>query len=110
MPYETACCSRDRCIERHRQGNCKTICGVYTRFAQVEEQLFSYGNQNSPYTKFREHVINTLRLGASENRLILKPEQVAQAILKAATVDRPRRRYKVGLLAQILPRYNLTCY
>jgi len=78
--------------------------GVSTNFTKVEEKLFSQGDQNSPYTEFREKVFKTLHQGASENRLILKPEQVAQVILEAATVPRPRKRYKVGLLAKVLPR------
>jgi short-subunit dehydrogenase len=78
--------------------------GVSTNFTIVEEELFSQGNQNSPYAKFREKVVKTLHQGGSSNRLILKPEQVAQVILKAATVLRPRKRYRVGLLAKMLPR------
>ncbi|MBO0791592.1 MAG: SDR family oxidoreductase, partial [Ktedonobacteraceae bacterium] len=78
--------------------------GVSTNFTRVEEALFCQGDQNSPYAKFRESVLKTLRQGESSNRLILKPEQVAQVILKAATVPRPRKRYKVGLLAKVLPR------
>jgi NAD(P)-dependent dehydrogenase (short-subunit alcohol dehydrogenase family) len=76
--------------------------GVSTNFTRVEEGLFGQGDQNSPYTKFRENVFKTLHQGASENRLILKPEQVAQVILKAATASRPRKRYRVGLLAKML--------
>jgi hypothetical protein len=70
----------------------------------VEETLFCQGKQNSPYATFRENVFKTLHQGASENPLILKPEQVAQVILKAATVPRPRKRYQVGMLAKALPR------
>jgi NAD(P)-dependent dehydrogenase (short-subunit alcohol dehydrogenase family) len=80
--------------------------GVSTNFTRVEEELFSQGDQNSPYAKFREHVFKTLHQGGSSNRLILKPEQVAQVILEAATVSRPRKRYQVGLLAKILPRVH----
>jgi short-subunit dehydrogenase len=80
--------------------------GVSTNFTHVEEALFSQGNQNSPYTTFREHVFKTLHQGASSNPLILKPEQVAEVILKAATVPRPRKRYQVGMLAKILPRVH----
>lgn len=78
--------------------------GVSTNFTSVEEALFSQGNQNSPYAKFRENVLKTLHQGTSENPLILKPEQVAQIILEAATVPHPRRRYQVGVLAKMLPR------
>ena len=76
--------------------------GVSTNFTRVEEELFDQGDQNSPYMKFRENILKTLRQGASENRLILKPEQVAQVILIAATVSRPRKRYKVGFLAKMV--------
>ena len=78
--------------------------GAATNFAQVEEELFSGGNQHSPYAKFRENVISTLRQGNSEGGLILRPEHVAQAILKAAAAPRPQRKYRVGLLAKIMPR------
>jgi NAD(P)-dependent dehydrogenase (short-subunit alcohol dehydrogenase family) len=78
--------------------------GVSTNFTSVEEALFCQGNQNSPYTTFRENVCKTLHQGASSNPLILKPEQVAQVILKAATAPRPRKRYQVGILARTLPR------
>lgn len=77
--------------------------GVSTNFTMVEEELFSQGDRNSPYAKFRANVLQTLRQGASENRLILKPERVAQVILEAATVPRPRKRYRVGVLAKMLP-------
>jgi hypothetical protein len=78
--------------------------GVSTNFTSVEEALFCQGDQNSPYATFREHVFKTLHQGASENPLILKPEQVARVMLKAATVPRPRKRYQVGVLAKMLPR------
>jgi NAD(P)-dependent dehydrogenase (short-subunit alcohol dehydrogenase family) len=78
--------------------------GVSTNFTSVEEALFCQGDQNSPYATFREHVFKTLHQGASENPLILKPEQVARVILKAATVPRPRKRYQVGVLAKMLLR------
>ncbi|HZR41585.1 MAG TPA: SDR family oxidoreductase [Ktedonobacteraceae bacterium] len=78
--------------------------GVSTNFTSVEESLFSQGEHNSPYATFRENVFKTLHQGASSTPLILKPEQVAQVILKAATVPRPRKRYQVGVLAKMLPR------
>jgi hypothetical protein len=78
--------------------------GVSTDFTSVEEALFSQGDHNSPYATFRENVFKTLHQGGSSNRLILKPEQVARVILKAATVPRPRKRYQVGVLAKMLPR------
>ncbi len=80
--------------------------GVSTNFTSVEEEMFGKGEPNSPYAKFRENVARTLHQGASENRLILKPEQVAQAILVAATAPRPRKRYRVGMLAKMLPRVH----
>jgi NAD(P)-dependent dehydrogenase (short-subunit alcohol dehydrogenase family) len=78
--------------------------GVSTNFTSVEEALFSQGEQNSPYATFRENIFKTLHQGASSNPLILKPEQVAQVILKVATVPRPRKRYQVGMLAKMPPR------
>lgn len=80
--------------------------GVSTNFTSVEEALFYQGNANSPYATFREKVFKTLHQGASENPLILKPEQVAQVILKAATVPHPQKRYQVGMLAKTLPRIH----
>ncbi len=78
--------------------------GVATNFAQVEEQLFDAGQQDGPYATFCQNVISVLRQGASTNSaVILKPEDVARVILKAATVHHPRTRYKVGPLAKILP-------
>jgi short-subunit dehydrogenase len=78
--------------------------GVSTNFTNVEEELFSQGDQNSPYAKFRENVFKTLHQGGGSNLLILKPEQVARMILEAATTPSPRKRYRVGLLAKMLPR------
>jgi NAD(P)-dependent dehydrogenase (short-subunit alcohol dehydrogenase family) len=78
--------------------------GVATNFTHVEEELFSQGDQNSPYTRYRENMLKTLRQGSSANRLILQPEQVAKVILQAATDLYPRKCYRVGLLAQVLPR------
>jgi NAD(P)-dependent dehydrogenase (short-subunit alcohol dehydrogenase family) len=80
--------------------------GVSTNFTSVEEALFCQGDQNSPYATFREKVFKTLHQGASENPLILDPEQVARVILKAATVPRPMKRYRVGVLAKVLPRVH----
>ena len=78
--------------------------GVSTNFARVEEELFSQGDPNSPYAKFRVNISKTLQQGNSDNGLILKPEQVARVVLKAAMARRPRKRYRVGLLAKMLPR------
>jgi NAD(P)-dependent dehydrogenase (short-subunit alcohol dehydrogenase family) len=78
--------------------------GVATNFTRVEEELFSQGDRSSPYAKFRENVLRTLHQGGGSNRLILKPEQIAQVILEVATVPHPRKRYRVGFLAKMLPR------
>ena len=80
--------------------------GVSTNFTNVEEQLFDQGEQNSPHATFRENVLKTLRQGGGSNRLTLNPEQVARVIFEAASTARPRKRYRVGLLAKMLPRLH----
>jgi NAD(P)-dependent dehydrogenase (short-subunit alcohol dehydrogenase family) len=78
--------------------------GVATNFGRVEQERFG-GSEQGPYAKFRENVIRVLRQGADENTAgILKPEQVARVIWTAASVRRPRTRYKVGPLAKVVPR------
>lgn len=77
--------------------------GVYTSFdAKIADTMPQTG-ESSPYAFFkRNHIEVTNRMfnGRSANGII-KPEDVARVIVRAAQAVRPRTRYNVGLSASI---------
>lgn len=77
---------------------------VATDFGNAGARSFSPGKPDSPYAKFRENLVNgVLGGGADSAPSGMPPEQVARTILRAASAAHPRTRYKVGLLAKMLP-------
>lgn len=59
----------------------------------------------SPYAAFKANLdARTQALFAPSARGVLAPEDVARVVLRAATAQRPRARYKVGLVAHVLPK------
>lgn len=76
--------------------------GVYTEFDK-KITVSSSVPSNSPYKFFMEnHVkVTTQMFSGNSSSGIIKADDVANAILKAAQVKRPRTRYKVGLSAHI---------
>jgi NAD(P)-dependent dehydrogenase (short-subunit alcohol dehydrogenase family) len=80
--------------------------GVATNFIQVGEETFGGKRTNSPYAKFNENLLRGTRQMFAENSPygILTPEQVAARIYEAGTARRPRTRYKIGMVAKMLPR------
>jgi NAD(P)-dependent dehydrogenase (short-subunit alcohol dehydrogenase family) len=77
--------------------------GVYTEFDKKIAVSGSALPSTSPYKFFMDnHVKVTAQMfSESSSAGIIKPEDVANTILKAAQAGRPRTRYKVGLSAHI---------
>jgi NADP-dependent 3-hydroxy acid dehydrogenase YdfG len=77
--------------------------GVYTEFDKKIAVSSSPLSANSPYKFFMDnHVkVTTQMFSGNSSAGIIKAEDVAKIILKAAQVHRPRTRYKVGLSAHI---------
>lgn len=77
--------------------------GVYTQFDNKIAQTMPDTGANSPYAAFKAHHARvTHQMFHGQNVAgIVRPEQVAKVIVRAATVHRPRTRYKVGWSAHI---------
>jgi len=77
--------------------------GVYTQFDKKIAQTMPDTGPDSPYAAFKaNHARVTERMFSGRNVAgIVRAEDVATVIVHAATVDRPRTRYKVGLSAHI---------
>lgn len=77
--------------------------GVYTAFDKKIAQTMPDTGPDSPYASFKaNHMRVTQQMFTGQNTAgIVRAEDVAKAILRAATVRRPRTRYKVGLSAYI---------
>lgn len=80
--------------------------GVATDFVYTANRHLQPDAPGSPYRAFKANIVknsesmfegNTARWG------ILKPDQVAATIVRAAQAERPRTRYKVGVLARVMP-------
>lgn len=59
--------------------------------------------QPSPDDPYEPLIAAFTRMSAQQGSY-LSPEQVAQVIVRAARTRRPRARYKVGLMARVMPR------
>lgn len=82
--------------------------GVATRFIYTANRGMLPDDPASPYRVFKANIVRTsegMFEGNSALWGILKPEHVARAIVQAAEARRPRTRYKVGLVARLLPRF-----
>lgn len=73
--------------------------GVYTQFDKKLAQTMPDTGPDSPYAAFKVHHARvTERMFTGRNMAgIVRAEDVANVIMQAATVRRPRTRYKVGL-------------
>jgi len=82
--------------------------GVRTNFIGETNRNFPPEMPNSPYRKFRENFarVSNKIFESDSSYGILTPEQVAQAILRAATDRRPKTRYRVGILAKMMPLFR----
>ncbi|WP_158866346.1 SDR family NAD(P)-dependent oxidoreductase [Leifsonia sp. AG29] len=58
--------------------------------------------EESPYRGAAEHMAETYA-NMRDSRALLKPEQVAAVVVRAASATRPRARYKVGPVAHVMP-------
>jgi NAD(P)-dependent dehydrogenase (short-subunit alcohol dehydrogenase family) len=79
--------------------------GVRTEFIRTSIGHRPELRADSPYRYFVEQMERaTTKMFASDSAWgILQPEDVAIAIVRAATADRVRARYKVGVVARLLP-------
>ena len=77
--------------------------GVYTSFDTKISETMPQTGESSPYAFFkRNHVEVTNRMFNGRSPAgIIKPEEVARIIVRAARAPRPRTRYNVGLSASI---------
>jgi NADP-dependent 3-hydroxy acid dehydrogenase YdfG len=77
--------------------------GVYTEFDKKITVSSSPLSNNSPYKFFMDnHVkVTTQMFSGKSSAGIIKAEDVASTILKAAQASRPHTRYKVGLSAHL---------
>ncbi|MBD2769005.1 SDR family oxidoreductase [Hymenobacter sp. BT664] len=80
--------------------------GVRTRFMEVADAGFPAPITGDPYQLFRKNFLAmTVRLFDAKSSFgILSPEDVGQVIFEAATVPVPKTRYRVGVLAKVMPR------
>lgn len=79
--------------------------GVRTNFIGTSNNALPQTGDDSPYAFFNKNMADVTERMFSENSSwgILTPERVADVIAQAATVRRPRTRYKVGVTAKLLP-------
>lgn len=80
--------------------------GVRTNFMEVAGAGFPAPIAGDPYRVFRKNFLamTTRLFDAKSSFGILSPEEVGQVIFEAATVPRPKTRYRVGVLAKVMPR------
>ncbi|WP_134117867.1 SDR family oxidoreductase [Kribbella kalugense] len=77
--------------------------GVVSNFAATEEASWPQ-YADSPYAGFRRnHRDRMARFNRAGAPGMSSPEDVAKAIVRAATASRPRARYKVGVAPRVLP-------
>ena len=77
--------------------------GVYTQFDKKIAETMPNTGPTSPYAAFKaNHARVTEQMFTGRNLAgIVRAEDVAKVIVQAATVRRPRTRYKVGLSAHV---------
>jgi len=79
--------------------------GGRTEFMETMGGTMPQSAADSPYAAFKAILeARTRAMFAPGARGILAPEDVANVVLRAATARRPRTRYKVGLVAHVLPK------
>lgn len=78
--------------------------GVLTNFNQVEASTWPPEDDSSPYRTLRDNIHERMeRFFREGSRVMSKPDDVAQVIVKAATARHPRTRYKVGVAPRFMP-------
>ncbi len=76
--------------------------GVHTQFAAKINATMRDTGPGSPYSAFKDQMaLTTERMFSGNGYGIVQAEDVARAIVGAASADRPRTRYKVGLSAHL---------
>jgi short-subunit dehydrogenase len=80
--------------------------GVYTNFMNTANKLYPAPMADDTYKEFREKFIaqsNAIFDPTKKTYGVLKPEAVAEVIIKASEKRKPKTRYKIGALAKITP-------
>lgn len=77
--------------------------GVYTEFDKKLAQAMPETGMTSPYAAFKaNHMMVTQRMFSGRNTAgIVRADDVANVIVRAAATPQPRTRYKVGLSAHV---------
>ena len=79
--------------------------GVRTAFVDKLGVTLEKTGDEGPYAAFKRNLdVGTRRLFAEKAPGILRPEDVAKVIVRAVQSGHPRARYRVGLVAHLLPR------
>jgi NAD(P)-dependent dehydrogenase (short-subunit alcohol dehydrogenase family) len=78
--------------------------GVQTPYVEKAMASIPQGSSESPYAVFNKRLnAGVQQMFGPRARGILAPEDVAGVVIKAVQAQRPRTRYKVGVVAHILP-------
>lgn len=78
--------------------------GVRTNYVEKSIATISQARSDSPYAVFNKNLDTGIQqMFAPSARGILAPRDVARVVVKAVQARRPRTRYKVGVVAHILP-------
>jgi NADP-dependent 3-hydroxy acid dehydrogenase YdfG len=80
--------------------------GVRTNFVDFANSVYPKAIEGNPYSEFRTKFnAMTAKIFDPKNKIygVLKPEEVANVIHEAATVDNPKTRYRIGLVSVITP-------
>ncbi len=77
--------------------------GVRTPFVYKQVETMPADLPGHPYGAFKTAMVRiSVGLFTPDSRVVVNPEDVAEAVLHAATARRARTRYKVGAAAQII--------
>jgi NAD(P)-dependent dehydrogenase (short-subunit alcohol dehydrogenase family) len=77
---------------------------IATRFEATLMKSIPDTGEQSPYFYFKKHLARRMHEFLKPESLgVLTAEKVASAIVKAASVKRPRSRYRVGIIANLGP-------
>jgi NADP-dependent 3-hydroxy acid dehydrogenase YdfG len=80
--------------------------GVRTNFVDFAKSVYPEPIDGNPYGEFRTKFnAMTAKIFDPNNKAygVLKPEQVADVVYKSATVENPKTRYRIGMVAVITP-------
>jgi NAD(P)-dependent dehydrogenase (short-subunit alcohol dehydrogenase family) len=77
---------------------------IATQFEQTLLNSIPDTGPDSPYFYFKQHLARRMRAFLKPGGLgVMTAEKVASVIVKAASVKRPRSRYRVGIIANLGP-------